>query len=140
MKNQEEPASAFRDYFGFDTRTLAIFFGLVVGVVVVVTAIYVSIFGFDNWKSNMSQASSMMLLNFNDPNAAAGTTTGPAGPVVAAPVPATGQAGAQYSCPACGAVGLPEWSPNGTPLCPNCGTVMIVTGKTGGQAHLAARP
>jgi len=140
MKNHEEPASALSDYLGFDRRKLAIFSGLVAAVVVVVTGIYVSIFGFDSWKSNMSQASSMMLSNFDVPNAAASATTGPVGPAQAAFAPATGQAGAQYVCPSCGAVGLPRWSTGGSPLCPNCGSMMGVAAGAGGQARLAAQP
>ena len=140
MKINEERAGVLSDYFGLDTRTLVTFFCLVVGVVIVVTGIYVAIFGFDNWKSSMSQAGSMMLSNFNDPNAATGRTIGPAGPVSPAVAPLAAPTGAQYSCPNCGAVGLPKWTQNGAPLCPNCGTVMNVTGKTGGQARLAAAP
>ena len=143
MINQEETEGAFSDYFGFDMRTLGIFSGLVVGVVVVVTGIYIAIFGFDSWKSSMSQAGSLMLSNLNTPNAAAGTAPAPAGtvtPAPAAPAPPAARSGAQYVCPTCGAAGLPQWSPNGTPLCPRCGGVMVVTGNTGGNARLAARP
>ncbi len=140
MNNHEEPTNVFADYFGFDMRTLATFSGLVIGVVVVVTGIYVAIFGFDNWRSSMSQAGALMLSNVQAPNAATGMPTAPVGPAVSAPASPTARSGAQYSCPNCGAVGLPQWSPNGTPLCPSCGGVMTVTGKTGGNARLAARP
>jgi len=133
MNDHDKQTSTFMDYFGLNGRTLAIFWGLVICVVVVVTAIYVLIFGFDSWRSNMSQASSLMLTNVDVPGAEAG-------PAAAAVMPAAGPTGAQYVCPTCGAVGLPRWSPDGTPTCPGCGAVMIVTGRTQSPSQLAARP
>jgi hypothetical protein len=127
---QNNETSLVKDYFGFDTKTVLTFLGLVTLVIVVVTFIYVSIFGFDNWKTSMSQAGSMMLANF-DPQAA--TPLDNRGELVTPAVPnATPAAGAgiqqpgggQYNCPACGAVGLPVWNAQGSPICPTCGGVM----------------
>ena len=142
MKSQEEFEGALSGYFGIDKRTWAIFFGLVFGVVIVVTCIYVAIFGFDSWKTSMAGAGSMLLSNF-DPQAGAGGTVGQGGQmlqgVAPAAVPAF-QGGTQYTCPACGAVGLPIWNQVGTPTCPTCGALMVIAGNAGANGHLMAAP
>ena len=138
MKSQDESFSMLRDYIGFDRRTLLIFLALVAGVFVVVTGIYIAIFGFKDWETNMQRAGSMMVANFNTP--ATGGIEDLTGPRAPRPRPAAVPAAVQYTCPNCGAVGLPHWSPNGTPICPNCGSVMTVAGRAGANARLAARP
>ncbi len=140
MTSNEEQVNPFREYFGFDGRALVTFFSLVAGVLVVVTGIYVAIFGLDNWKSSMSQAGSMMLSNFNDTNGAGAGINNPGVPAAMGAAQPSSPVGVQFSCPNCGAVGLPNWSQQGAPLCPNCGNVMNVTGPTGGKSRLAAAP
>jgi len=107
-----------RVYLGIDQRTAALFVALVVAAVATVTGIYIAIFGFDRWRTDMSRAGSMMIATYATPVA-----TAPAGPP-ARPTPA-----AQYLCPACGAVGLPAWGRGGAPHCPGCGRVMAVQGR-----------
>lgn len=133
MDNKDEATSLLEEYFGIDLKRVLVFFGLVLGVFVVITGIYVSIFGMDTWKSSMSQAGSLMLANFDQP------ATGADG-VVRPFAPAAAQTATQYSCNQCGALGLPLWDPNGTPLCPSCGAVMNMTSTVMGGAHLAAAP
>lgn len=125
MEDTKEFEGVMSDYFGFDLRKLLIFCGLVFAVVVVVTGIYVAIFGFDSWKNSMTQAGDLMLAAQNVPmaNGAAGTM------VMQSPAP---QAGAQYNCPTCGTTGLPMWNANGSPLCPACGALMGIAGNVGG--------
>ena len=142
--NQDKPMSTLEEYLGFSAGKIMIFCGLVLGVVVIVTGIYVAIFGFDNWKSSMQQAGSMMLANF-DPVPAPGTgvviTPQVAVPPVAQVAPAAPVAATQFVCPNCGAAGLPNWSLTGAPLCPNCGAVMGVAGsQTSPAARLAFAP
>lgn len=47
--------------------------------------------------------------------------------------------GGQFHCSACGATGLPNWDPNGTPICPSCGATMHSHTQTQ-SAQLAAAP
>jgi hypothetical protein len=131
MNSHEQPNSLLRDYLGFDRHVLMKFAGLVAAVVFVVTGLYVAIFGFDTWASNMEQAGSMMLANFDPPPPAPPQSQFT--PVAAAPT-------AQYVCPSCGAVGLPLWTRDGTPRCPVCQGVMISGGRTAVKPQLAARP
>ena len=125
MEDTKEYEGIMADYFGFELRKLLIFGGLVLGVAVVVTGIYVSIFGFDSWKNSMVQAGDLMLAAQNAPltNGNPGNTTAPAG---------SGQAGAQYNCATCGTTGLPLWNAAGAPLCPTCGALMGIAGNAGG--------
>ena len=54
----------------------------------------------------------------------------PSRPGVPSPIafhPGAPRAGGQHHCTACGGTGLPDWQPDGTPLCPGCGTRMTVT-------------
>ena len=134
MNVDKKSFNLIREYTGIDRKTLFTFMGLVLIVFVVVTGIYVAIFGFNTWATNMEQAGSMMIANFDVPvngntmvaNFDDRTPGVPiAGRVIRAP------AAVQYSCPNCGAVGLPLWGPNGTPRCPNCRGVMNVQGKQG---------
>lgn len=127
MNNREESFSMLRDYMGFDKRTLFIFLALVAGVFVVVTGIYIAIFGFQEWETNMQRAGSMMIANYD-------------APVAPGLAPAAATPAVQYTCPNCGAAGLPQWSQDGTPRCPNCGSTMMVGGRAGGNARLAAQP
>ena len=157
MKSDKESGSLLRDYFGLDGRMLLTFAGLVAGVLVVVTGIYVAIFGYDDWKKDMKQAGSMMVAGFNAPAngavAPAPAQLAPASPIRMNPTmqapsqyvcPAPGQlapvmqGAAQYVCPSCGAVGLPVWTPNGAPTCPNCGSIMAMAGRRGASPQLAA--
>lgn len=144
MTRENESTSLLNNYLGLDGRTLITFGTLVGGVFVVVTGIYVAIFGFESWTRDMQQAGNMMVAGFN-------TAAGGVAPVqVFQPPqpsgqrPETGRAGAapaaQFVCPNCGAVGLPRWSNTGTPVCPNCGGVMAVAGRAGNPVQLAARP
>lgn len=138
-KYPEKSVGVLNLYFSFNSAKLLLFLGIVVLTALVVTGIYVSIFGFDNWKSNMSQAGSLMLANFptplnttgnqigngtvaDSPNALGIATT----PVQSAPPQGTTN---QYICPYCGPVGLPNMSTNGVPLCPSCGMVMGIGGQ-----------
>jgi predicted RNA-binding Zn-ribbon protein involved in translation (DUF1610 family) len=145
MDNNHEPTGLLEIYFGFNATKILTFLVLVIGIVVVVTAIYVAVFGFDNWKSSMQQAGSLMLSDFNQP-VAPGAVTGPGGggvPLYTAPQPltATPRVAAQFRCPNCGTVGLPNTSAGGVSLCPNCGTQMtVVGGQTGTNMKLAAAP
>jgi len=136
MKNEEESSSVIKEYFGFDARSLAIFFGLVVGVIVVVTGIYVAVFGFKSWSTNMEQAGTLLL-------------TGTGAPV-GAPVAGAGQLGTpnyaagtvptatQYRCPNCGGMCAPLREQVGTPYCPGCNTPMQAIGQAGGSSQLVA--
>ncbi len=138
MRAHDESHSLLDDYFGFDRKTLLVFLGLVASVMFVVTCIYVAIFGFDNWKTNMARAGSMMIANFDAP--VTGTTEQFIGPGAPRSAPGAVPAAAQYICPNCGAVGLPGWSTNGTPICPNCGVGMTLAGMAGGNVRVAAAP
>ena len=138
MKTQDENPGMFEDYFGFDIKTLFVFGGLVVAVIVIVTVLYISIFGFQNWKSNMNQASALLLSNFN-----AGAPLVEGQPLLQGATPNIRpviQGTGQYTCPTCGTIGLPSWSANGAPLCPNCGNVMGLSGQVSVPAKLAAAP
>jgi predicted RNA-binding Zn-ribbon protein involved in translation (DUF1610 family) len=138
MQDQDEKFNLFREYMGFKQKTMLWYMALVAGVVVLVTVIYTSIFGYGTWKRNMQRAGSMMVANF-DP-AAPGVNLGPVAPAPYGVVPAAAPA-QQYVCPGCGATGLPNWSPGGAPQCPNCGTIMAVAGRRSrGIARQAAAP
>jgi predicted RNA-binding Zn-ribbon protein involved in translation (DUF1610 family) len=127
MDNREESFSMLRDYMGFDRRTLFVFLALVAGVFIVVTGIYIAIFGFQEWETNMQRAGSMMIANYD-------------APVAPRLAPAAAVPAVQFSCPNCGAVGLPRWNPGGTPVCPNCGSVMTVGGRAGANSRIAVQP
>jgi len=136
MKNEEEPSSIIKDYFGFDARSLLIFFSLVVGVVAVVTGIYVAIFGFKSWSTSMEQAGTLLLANSGAPVAAQDTGAGQAGSpnCPAGMVPNT----AQYRCPSCGGMGVPRWDQSGTAYCPGCNAPMQAIAQAGTDPQLAA--
>jgi len=134
--HSEKPLGLLNLYFNFNSYKLLLFLGIVVLTTLVVTGIYVSIFGFNSWQSNMSQAGSLMLANFPtpiantvDPNTSGSIASQPNASGVATPpaaAPLNGGSTNQFVCPNCGPVGLPNVSTNGMPLCPNCGTVMGV--------------
>jgi predicted RNA-binding Zn-ribbon protein involved in translation (DUF1610 family) len=124
MKTNQESFSYINEYIGIDKRKLIIFFSLLLGVFVVVTGIYVAIFGYQDWKTNMQRAGSMMVANFDQPQV-------PASPVIGVPavqptLAPSYQPTVQYACPQCGIAGLPNWSANGAPLCPRCGSLMSI--------------
>ena len=145
MTNEEKPVGMVQDYLGLDGKTMITFTGLVVSVLVVVTGIYVSIFGFDTWTTNMKRAGSLMVINAHQPvgGAQPGMNNGlaaplaPLAPAVAptAPyaMPLIPPAATQFVCPNCGNTGLPAWTANGAPVCPGCGAVMGATGQAQGQ-------
>ncbi|MBF0492781.1 MAG: hypothetical protein HQM15_08375 [Deltaproteobacteria bacterium] len=89
-------------------------------VVLLSTALYVAINGYDKWKGDMKTAVTYSM--------AAGTTT----PQTLPPVPeqkksvVTKQAG-QFVCPVHGATGLPDYDINGKAVCPVCGREMSAT-------------
>jgi hypothetical protein len=132
--HSEKPAGLLNLYFHFNGHKLLLFFGIVFLTILVVTGIYVSIFGFDIWKSNMSQAGSLMLANFptaiantGNPNAIPTVPNSPNAGIVTIPPSSTAVTNgttSQFVCPNCGPVGLPNVDANGLPLCPSCGAVM----------------
>lgn len=138
--HSEKPVGLLNLYFNFNSYKLLLFLGIVVLTTLVVTGIYVSIFGFDSWQSNMSQAGSLMLANFptpiantGNPNASGSIANRPNASGVtpaAATAPLNRGTTNQFVCPNCGPVGLPNVNTNGTPLCPNCGAVMGVGGRS----------
>lgn len=62
--DEREPTGLLREYLGFRARPALIFAALIIGALAVVTAIYVSIFGFDTWSTNMQRAGSMMVIRY----------------------------------------------------------------------------
>jgi len=134
MNSEDEHIGLIQEYFGFDQRRVLISLAMVAGVAVVVTLIYVAIFGFDTWKSNMKQAGNMMVVNFQPPGA-----NGVVEPNIV-PLPAAATSTIQYLCPTCGIVGLPRWSVGATPVCPQCGAVMSIVGQNPATTQLAAAP
>jgi len=63
MTSEEEPYSLLKSYFGIERRTFFVFLALIAGALLVATCIYVAIFGFDNWRTNMARAGSLMIIN-----------------------------------------------------------------------------
>jgi len=126
----EEPQSAnlVEDYLGIDHRILIILVSLTIATLLAVTAFYIVNNGFGTWASNMKRAGSMMVINFDQPIPirAIDPTGQPQQP------PVSGQIAIQHICPNCGATALPHFSPDGTPYCPNCGSVMTVTNNISG--------
>ena len=99
----DEPEGILEDYLGIKRRTLYVLAAVVAVVIAAVIGIYVSIWGLERWKKNMSRAGDAMVINFEpQPMAQA----------------------VQYTCPTCGAVGLPLWDENAVPHCPKCGRPM----------------
>lgn len=139
MHAHEEVPSLLSSYMGFDRKQLLIFSALVVGVIVVVTLLYVMIFGFRTWSNNMQQAGHLLLANVNPSLQAVQPIPLPPIPLSPpCPQPAAGF-GIQFACPQCGIVGLPRWTVGGTPQCPTCGGIMT-PGARPAQAAFAARP
>lgn len=103
-----------------NSKRLGIWLALVVVTALLGTAIYISINGFDRWKSDVNSAAVYMQAGLNQP---AGQTL--------PPEPAKGQQvrnqSGQFLCPVDGASGLPDYAVDGTPLCPICGRKMNVT-------------
>jgi hypothetical protein len=100
---EEETVGLLEDYLGIGRRTAVSLVVLIALVLAAATGIYISMFGFQHWKENMKRAGDAMVINFGDP-------------VVAG----------QYTCPCCGAVGLPLPGPRGEPVCPVCRGTMIL--------------
>jgi len=105
FKEACESLSVIESYLGVKLQSLAIFALSVVGVAVLSTAVYWSVFGLKHWKNELNVAGTLMT--------AAATS----------PLAAGGQSG-QYVCPVHGAVGLPRFNAAGAPLCPVGGEVM----------------
>lgn len=106
FETENESLNLLEDYLGIEKKHLSILIAIMASVFVLVTGIYIALFGFQHWRTNMSRAGSMMVINFQ--------------------VNGTNTVTRQYVCPSCGAVGLPQQGPNGEPLCPNCGQRMKV--------------
>jgi len=62
--DRDEQVGLLREYLGFRTRPALLFAALLIGVMALVTAIYVSVFGMDTWSTNMQRAGSMMVIRF----------------------------------------------------------------------------
>jgi hypothetical protein len=133
-----------RAYFGTEPRRLAFLGAVVLGVMVVVTGVYVLVVGFDKWSTDMAAANHMMWAGYT-PAAATPCprlAAYPASPTPTAPsltTPVTAPGGRQFLCPSCGAVGLPGWTATGQPICPACGALMAVASLPPGL-ELAAAP
>jgi len=106
VKDQEESVSLVEDYLGIGKRTLYILLAITACALVATTGIYIGIYGFRHWRTNMNRATEAMVINFNAP------TTAPAA--------------AQYVCPNCQVTVAPVWSPNTAPVCPICGARLNV--------------
>lgn len=92
-------------------------------VVLLSTAMYVAINGYDKWKSDMNTAVAYSLI--------AGKTTDP-GNQVLQPVPVAkkiviAKKAGQFTCPIHGPTGLPDYDINGDPVCQICARKMDVT-------------
>ncbi|MBF0226387.1 MAG: hypothetical protein HQK76_13110 [Desulfobacterales bacterium] len=97
------------EYFGIDLKKFGYFLGLSTSTAVAVTVLFILTFGFGG--NQGVQISDIM-------QAAA-----------VAPMGQSNTAG-QFLCPTDGAVGLPNYGPNGTPRCPVCGQVMCFNGQS----------
>jgi hypothetical protein len=124
----EGPASrVLLDYFGADAKKFVIFALVLLGAIAVGTVPYILFAGYDKWSQNVGAATNMLLADF--PVAASPLPQGPGGYSViptAAPAAQALPPGStrQYTCPSCGASGLPIWTPAGQPTCANCGGLM----------------
>ena len=118
-------------YLGFEPKRLVYFAGTTICTTVVVTLAYCLIFGFDNWRTDMTNSTKMML----------SAATVPMGQAAAAPYATRaggGAAAGQYVCPTDGAVGLPLFDAAGMPHCPMCGQIMQCNTGAGNNFTLAA--
>lgn len=113
----------FEQYFGLDLKRTGYFFGLIAAALLLVTAVYWLVYGFDRWSGQMQRASDLM--------------TAAVGPPVVQANPGPFVAG-QYVCPRDGAVGLPQLDGSGLPHCPVCGQVMNFNSASSGNLTLAA--
>ena len=96
-------------YFDVDVKRIGYFFGLVIGAVIIVSLIYLAIFGFDRWQGGMQGALDLMTAAVAAPSGQGYSFPSSAG---------------QYVCPRDSAVGLPNFDGAGIPHCPVCGQVM----------------
>nr|WCC90938.1 magnetosome protein Mad4 [Desulfobacteraceae bacterium] len=110
------------DYINLDTKKMGIFIGSVLGTTVVVTLLYWIVFGFDQWKGQMEQASSLMTAAATMQQQSYGNSSN----------------SGQFVCPLHGAVGLPNYNASGMPCCPICGQLMQFYGASNylPQAHV----
>lgn len=113
----------FEQYLGMDMKRVGYFFGLTITAAIVVTLIYWAVFGFDRWTGQMQRASDLMMA----------ATVAP--PVRTYTAPAVS---GQYVCPLDGAVGLPNFTATGVPVCPVDGQVMNFYPAPTGHVNLAA--
>ena len=109
-------------YLGFEPKRLVYVAGTTICTAVVVTLAYCLIFGFDNWRKDITSSTKMML----------SAATVPVGQA-----PGSSMAG-QYVCPTDGPVGLPLFDAAGLPHCPICGQVMQCNTGAGNNFTLAA--
>lgn len=111
------------DRYDIDAKRLGYFVGSVVAAAVVVTAVYVGLYGLKKWTGGVQQGANLMLAATRAP-IQGGARTGTAG---------------QYICPTHGAVGLPVFDAAGVAHCPICNQPMSFNGsRAGGQAGLVA--
>jgi len=108
-----------------DLKRFGFFAGLVLGAAVITTLIYWGIFGFSKWNRQVQTASDLML----------SAAVSPVVQLVQPPCLPGTQAAGQYVCSQHGAVGLPNWSAAGAPLCPICGQPMTFR-QAGGNRNL----
>ncbi len=120
------------DYIGMDLKKMVTFAVLVLGTAVCVTLLYCYIYGFGEWKSEMTMSAKLMTAAANVPAAQMPVNV----PVAQMPA-GTGSAG-QYICPQHGAVGLPTFDAAGSPHCPCCGQIMQFSRAQNGTFALAA--
>ena len=114
LKDFFEGPSICRTYFGIRPQNIALFAGSIAGAALVATAIYWGVFGFGQWKKEVTVAGRIMTAAAVAPMQGPGQQTGQQ----------MGQQAGQYVCPVHGAVGLPRYNAAGVPVCPVGGEVM----------------
>ncbi len=91
-------------------------------VILLSTALYVAINGYDKWKGDMKTAVAYSLIANTDP------TTQVIQPVPVAKKNAVpNKKSGQFECPVHGATGLPDYDSQGDPVCQICGRKMDMT-------------
>ena len=111
------------DRYDIDAKRLGYFVGSILAAAVVVTAVYIGLYGLKKWSGGVQQGANLMLAATQVPSQGAART---------------GTTG-QYVCPTHGAVGLPAFDAAGAPHCPICNQAMSFNGLgAGGQAGLVA--
>jgi len=116
------------DYLGIDFKETGLFVGTMITVVIVVTALYWFVYGFDHWNSEMNQASNMMMAAnvapLNTQNVQTNNQNLQMVPQQGYSLPQQNCPAGQYLCPTHGAVGLPIFDQMGQPHCPICNATM----------------